>query len=141
MELQKRRLYRSAEDRIIAGVCGGLGKYFEIDPVFIRVIFVILFFASGIGILLYLLLILIIPREPGKTEPIPAAGELPELKEPQAEGTEKFGRKNFGAIFLILLGCLLLLNQIFPMALLDSRYFWPAVIILLGGYLLFFRKK
>lgn len=51
-----RKFYRSREDRWIAGVCGGLGEYFDIDPVLIRVVFVILSVMGGIGILVYLLL-------------------------------------------------------------------------------------
>jgi phage shock protein C len=46
---------------MIAGVCGGLGEYFELDPTVFRIIFVILALLSGFGILLYLMLILVIP--------------------------------------------------------------------------------
>ena len=60
-----KRLYRSKNDRVIAGVCGGIGRYFEIDPVIIRIIWVLLAFAGGAGILAYLISWLIIPKEPG----------------------------------------------------------------------------
>ena len=59
-----RRLYRSEDDRILAGVCGGLGEHFGIDPVIIRIIMVILVFTGGPGIILYLLFWLFIPRQP-----------------------------------------------------------------------------
>jgi phage shock protein C len=59
-----RRLYRSWDDRILAGVCGGLGEHFGIDPVILRIIMVILVFAGGPGIILYLLFWLFIPRQP-----------------------------------------------------------------------------
>jgi len=58
------RLYRSGRDKILGGVCGGLGEYFRIDPVIIRLIFVILAFAWGFGFLLYLISWIIIPRNP-----------------------------------------------------------------------------
>ncbi|HHE46836.1 MAG TPA: PspC domain-containing protein [Bacteroidetes bacterium] len=59
------RLYRSEEDRILAGVCGGLGEHFRIDPVIVRIIMVILALTGGpVGILLYLMFWLIIPRRP-----------------------------------------------------------------------------
>ncbi len=45
-----KRLYRSTADRYIAGVCGGLGEYFAIDPAFARILFVLLTFASGFGL-------------------------------------------------------------------------------------------
>lgn len=59
-----RKLYRSRTDRVLGGVCGGLGDYFQIDPVIIRLLFVLLAFVSGIGILLYVIAWLIIPSNP-----------------------------------------------------------------------------
>jgi phage shock protein C len=61
----EKRLYRPRNDRIIAGVCSGLGHYFNLDPVLIRVLAVIVGFMSfGTLLLLYLVLALIIPLEP-----------------------------------------------------------------------------
>lgn len=59
-----RRLYRSRSNRVIAGVCGGLGEYFDIDPVIIRLAWIVLTILGGSGILIYILAWLIIPREP-----------------------------------------------------------------------------
>lgn len=59
-----KKLYRSRNDRIISGVCGGIGAYFEIDPVIIRIIAVLLLVFGGGGLLVYLIAILIIPLEP-----------------------------------------------------------------------------
>ncbi len=64
-EKKYKKLYRSRTDRIIAGVCGGLAEYSNADPVFIRIAFLILMFFNGLGVLVYLVLILIIPLEPG----------------------------------------------------------------------------
>ncbi len=59
-----RRLVRSAQDRIIAGVCGGVGAYFNVDPTWVRLAWAILTVASvGIGAILYLVAILAIPEE------------------------------------------------------------------------------
>ena len=60
----ERRLYRSRNDRLIAGVAGGLGEYLGLDPVIIRVLFVILAVAGGPGVLLYIILWLVMPAEP-----------------------------------------------------------------------------
>lgn len=57
-----KRLYRSRRNRVIAGVCGGLGEYFDLDPVIVRLIFVILALASGTGLILYVVAWLIIPE-------------------------------------------------------------------------------
>lgn len=58
-----KRLYRSEKDKKIAGVCGGLADYFDIDPVIPRVIFVALLIGAGSGLLLYLIMWFIIPTE------------------------------------------------------------------------------
>jgi phage shock protein C len=59
-----KRLYRSRRDRKLAGICAGLADYFGIDPVLMRVAWVILaFLSAGIAILLYLVLIFVIPDE------------------------------------------------------------------------------
>lgn len=59
-----KRLYRSRDNRIIAGVCGGIGEYFGVDPVLIRVIAVILIAFGGGGLIAYIISILVIPLEP-----------------------------------------------------------------------------
>src|SRR5713226_379975 len=59
-----RRLHLSDSGRKIMGVCGGLGERFEIDPVLFRVAFILLALACGLGILLYIVLWLLIPRAP-----------------------------------------------------------------------------
>jgi phage shock protein C len=64
MNTPTNRLYRSQTDRMVAGVCGGLAKYFNVDPTVIRLIFVVLALAGGPGLLLYIILWLITPIEP-----------------------------------------------------------------------------
>jgi phage shock protein PspC (stress-responsive transcriptional regulator) len=59
-----RRLHLSRTDRKIAGVCGGLGEWLEIDPVFVRVAFVLLALACGLGLVVYILLWVLAPRAP-----------------------------------------------------------------------------
>ena len=58
-----RRLFRSRTEKKIAGVCAGLGEYFNIDPVIFRIIFVILLLVGGSGLLLYLIMWLVTPLE------------------------------------------------------------------------------
>ena len=58
-----KRLYRSESDRKIAGICGGLAEYFDIDPVIPRVVFVALLIGAGSGLLLYLIMWFIIPTD------------------------------------------------------------------------------
>ena len=62
-----KKLYRSTEDKKIAGVCGGLGDYFDIDPTIIRLIWVSMILAVGSGIIAYILAWIIVPEMPRKT--------------------------------------------------------------------------
>src|SRR5690242_6321643 len=57
-----RRLYRSRDERMVAGVCGGMAEYFAIDPVIVRIIAVALVFAGGAGLLAYLAAWLLVPE-------------------------------------------------------------------------------
>jgi len=59
-----RKLYRSIDDRKIAGICGGLGEYFDIDPTIVRLLWVSMVLAAGTGILAYILAWFIVPNEP-----------------------------------------------------------------------------
>jgi phage shock protein C len=56
-----KKLYRSTDYRKIAGVCGGLGEYFNIDPIIFRMIFIALFFNGGAGIIIYILMWIFVP--------------------------------------------------------------------------------
>jgi phage shock protein PspC (stress-responsive transcriptional regulator) len=56
---------QKGKNRILLGVAGGLAEYFKIDPVIVRVIFILLVFANGFGVLLYLLLALLMPKPEG----------------------------------------------------------------------------
>jgi phage shock protein PspC (stress-responsive transcriptional regulator) len=60
---QPRRLLRSTDDRVLGGVAGGLGAYFDVDPVFFRIGFVALTFLGGLGLFLYLAALLFVPSE------------------------------------------------------------------------------
>jgi len=60
------KLYRSRTDRMLFGVCGGLGKYLNIDSTVIRIVAVLLVFCGGIGILAYLIMAIIVPLEESK---------------------------------------------------------------------------
>jgi len=59
-----KRLYRSRTDKKIAGVCGGLARYFGIDPVIPRLVWVVAILAYGAGLLAYIVCWIVIPMEP-----------------------------------------------------------------------------
>lgn len=58
-----KKLYRSKEGRKIAGVCAGLGEYFDIDPTIIRLIWLAMLFAVGSGVLAYIIAWIIVPEK------------------------------------------------------------------------------
>ena len=111
-----RRLYRSDAQRVIAGVCGGLGEYFALDPVWFRIGFVVLAFGGGSGILIYLMMWLLIQPAPDGYSG-PSAGRAPVN-----------GAVMVGVVFMIV-GTIALVNTIAPWM---GQYVWP-IVFLLGG--------
>ncbi|MDK2917009.1 MAG: hypothetical protein PWR25_1566 [Euryarchaeota archaeon] len=75
--IMAKRLYRSTTDRWVAGICGGIGEYLEIDPNVIRAIWVIVTVLTGFlpGIIIYILLWLILPEQ-GRARPVGATAEV-----------------------------------------------------------------
>jgi phage shock protein C len=95
MSVDYDRLYRSRENRMFLGVCGGLGEYFSIDPTIPRIAFAVLGVLSlGTWLLIYLIMAFIIPEEPetfvetaapAPADEAPAEAEKPETAEDPAE--------------------------------------------------------
>ncbi len=61
--MNNQKLYRSQTNKVFAGVCGGLAEYFDVDPVVIRVLFVLMVLFGGTGIVLYIAAIFIVPKK------------------------------------------------------------------------------
>lgn len=60
---EKRRIYRSRDEQMVAGVCGGLAEWLDLDPSIVRLIFILMALTFGHGILVYLILALVMPLE------------------------------------------------------------------------------
>ena len=58
------KLYRSKKNKIIAGVCGGIGEYFKIDPTLVRLLWLLVSLSGGAGLVAYIIAWIIIPEEP-----------------------------------------------------------------------------
>jgi len=87
-----KRLYRSRQERMISGVCGGIAEYFEMDPTLIRLIFVLLAMAGGPGLIAYIILAIIIPEKPVGDQASSVSYEPVspvEASEPEAEEADK----------------------------------------------------
>lgn len=72
---KRRRVFRDPDDKILGGVCSGIANHFDFDPIYLRGLFAILFFAFGTGFLLYILLWIIIPKAQTTAEKLEMRGE------------------------------------------------------------------
>lgn len=88
---RRRRLYRDPEDRVIGGVCSGMGYYFDIDPIWFRIGFVAVFFLFGTGVLFYILLLIIIPKAETTAEKLEMRREPVDLNNISKTVREEFG--------------------------------------------------
>ena len=69
----QKRLHRSRTEKMIAGVCGGLAEYFDVDPTLVRMAWVLISLLAGVGVLLYVIMWVIMPLD----LPAPPAGPPP----------------------------------------------------------------
>ena len=141
----EKRLYRSPTEHRIAGICGGLSEYFNVDPVLVRVIFVILFLLSGVGLMAYIILWLVLPvreKEEGTVEVITPGGREEVVSEPsKTEASTKTMKKHnlLGGIILIGLGAIFLAENFLPVYRLNK--FWPLLLIIFGLAILWRASK
>lgn len=138
-----KRLYRSRNNKIIGGVCGGIGEYLNIDPIMIRLVWGILFFIGGTGLLGYLIAWIIIPERIWD----PGFGPDSEENNQVKPGTGYAPQLLIG-LFLVFIGAGLLirdwwyLDQIFRDIFRFSwRYLFPALLIGLGIYIIVKRDR
>ena len=150
--MERKRLYRSITDKKIGGVCGGLADYFDIDPLLVRLLFIILVIVAGGGVLLYLILWIITPEQPVFTDQSQsqqkAADPEPRQEAPrdtyesrpkdipqQMTRTERKHRGSLvGALVLITLGVLFLADEFIPS--ISFGDLWPVILIVIGVGLL-----
>ena len=140
------RLYRSKTNTMIAGVCGGLGEHLGIDPTLVRLVFILLTLISGVGLLLYLVLLILVPQggqdKPAVDEiaaPMVAEAGAGNTGQPHASPAEGKAPETrnvtlFLGIALIVFGAAYLLRN------LNFRWFrwfgwhtfWPLILIAIG---------
>lgn len=122
-----KRLCRSDKERVIAGICGGLADYFDIDPLLIRIVFIILAISGGLGVILYLAAWLIIPRKK-------LTADQNEVSPPQQKGSSDMNRNPSGLVFgilIIVLGIGLLLHN-YGLFNFKFSLIWPLIIVAIG---------
>jgi phage shock protein C len=114
---RQRVVRRSRSERVIAGVCGGVGRYLGVDPVLLRIAFIILALANGLGVIAYVVCWVAIPEE---------RPDEPSLPAPQ--GRRETGRLVLGGS-LVVLGLVLLLDRLAPDL---DELFWPVAVVAVG---------
>jgi phage shock protein PspC (stress-responsive transcriptional regulator) len=137
----EKRLYRSRKYRVLGGVAGGLAEYFNIDPVLMRVIFVVLALTKGFGILLYIILWIVIPEMPfdiaynikkDESSTPDSSAETPSVDYEMKKNST--GRTVFG-IILIALGLLFFFDRFIPSFDFDDVF--PIALIVIGLFLVY----
>lgn len=123
-----KKLKRSRSDKIIAGVCGGIGEYFNIDPVIVRIVWVLLaFMPGGPGFLAYLICALIIPEDDG-------------VIYQDDNGENRGNTVLFVGLALTVLGGLMLAKVVLPQftfRLMRVARYWPVLLIIFGLYIIY----
>lgn len=138
------KLQRTRKDNVLAGVCGGIARYFNIDVVIVRIIWVISALAGGFGIGTYIICALIIPKE--KDDYQERFNDDDESFDDNSESfnekyefdDEKDDRsKQYLGLAFIVIGAMMTFKIIFPGF--SFRFFWP--LLLIGGGLLLLNRR
>ena len=134
------KLYRSQTNKVFAGVCGGLAEYFDVDPVVLRILFVLMVLFGGTGILLYIAAIFIVPKKPIQMMyDAPIEGISPTTP-------KKEHARNWFGVALVIVGFLLLLANLqvfhFFNFIEDTfEYVFPVLLIILGMAIIYYRQS
>ncbi len=135
-----KKLYRSRKDKMIGGVAGGLGDYFEVDPTLVRILFVVATILGGSGVLAYIILWIVIPEEQFSQNPSMSTDSTDQKPGENQNANQQpryqyeHPRRNLGGIILIAIGILFLGHNFIPSFHFED--FWPLILIIIGISLL-----
>ncbi len=135
---EQKKLYRSEKDKVIAGVCGGLGEYFAIDSLIVRLIFLALLFGGGAGFLVYIIFALIVPSDKEAISVVKTASSDSSAEKAVSVARNREWRLILG-IILLLIGISSLLSNFWPFHFI-WKSFWPLLLIF-AGFMIIFKKK
>ncbi|HEY1074636.1 MAG TPA: PspC domain-containing protein [Patescibacteria group bacterium] len=138
--MASKHLYRSRDNRVIGGVAGGLGEYFDLDPIVIRLLFVLLAVGGGSGVLIYIIAWILMPEEPTVTKEKNSEKSFEETIESNvkdmADKVEKSAKKIHerssvsGGLILLVIGVLFLLQNMTGFDVWGN--FWPIILVVIG---------
>lgn len=126
---RSRRLTRSRDDRVIAGVAGGIARYLGVDPVLIRLVWVVLMLVAGSGVLAYLIAWVVIPEDPAEV-PDPGGGSPDRAADLEPTPRTISGGGALVGVLLVVVGSLLLADRLVPA--IPWHYLGPTLLVVLG---------
>jgi len=121
-----KRLQRPPETAMIGGVCAGIAEYFNVDPTWIRLLAVLLIFASGFGLVAYVVAWIVIPRGTLAAASVPGA-EVPAARINQQSTARSRGLAFIPGLILIIAGMAFLFDNLFWWF--HWRYVWPLLLV------------
>lgn len=139
--MNNKRLERDLQNKVLGGVCSGLGNYFGTDPTIWRVLFFLLFFLGCSGLLIYIILWIAMPEkkwQPGATVEEAAATEATSAEAGDVNGKRQHGSFTAGLI-LIGIGAIALIGRYVPQ--INWHTAWPIILIVIGIILIIPKNK
>lgn len=133
--MEPRRLYRSQKNKVIAGVCGGYAEYFDVDPVIMRLLFVLLAFFGGSGFLIYIVSMILLPKHPIDVNDLNTVAPSSRLNI----------RYVFGGL-LVFFGGMILLSNLGAFSFMHAwniswDFIFPILLILFGMAIIYYRQN
>ena len=141
-------LHKSRTNKVIAGVCGGVGEYFNVDATLIRLVWALAIFLGGSGFIIYILAMIIMPDDPRPEQKKQTVSAIEATSGPNGDeatkseagpketnnttGEEK--RNQIFGLFLVALGGYFLLERYFPFF--EIHNWWPVLIIIIGLFVM-----
>lgn len=137
-----KQLFRSYENKVIAGVCGGVAEYFEVDPTIVRIIWLLSIFA-GVGIIAYIVCWIVMPERHGSYSSYSSNYSSPsssgDSSVTRQTSVDKEKSKKILGIALIIIGALFMFDRFFKWF--DMDIVIPIAIIAVGAYILLNNKR
>ncbi len=139
-----RRLVRSRTDKLIFGVCGGIGDYYRIEPIWVRLVFIFLSVTSAfvLGPILYIALAILMPKVETEEGPADLKKNIKELAHEVGHKAEQLRRdideprlsrrRTVLGLGIIIVGIIAFFNEIFPNFWIGWKVLWPIIIMLIG---------
>ena len=124
------RLYRSTTDKVIGGVCGGLGNYLNIDPVIVRILFVLLAVFGGSGVLVYIILWIVVPEQVYTFGTEQSTEDIKVEVDDQVTEKKRGNNTLIAGFLLIAVGLLILTDRLIPAY--NLWDFWPLILVAAG---------